>query len=280
MKKVFPALLIALTFVICNWTWVGAYSIDGDVSDWGIDLNQAIDSGYLDTHLPSHATVDHVTEDNTDINEGWCKVNPGWSYNNNYDAEAIYFDNDSVYGYIAIISGVGPNSTWKAGDIGIDISGDTATLVDQDSSASGGSASTTPYEYGISLQDTDSDNIPDKGTLKSANSWYNVHYDDPNSYNFTASDPWAISSGNDINDCLLAYSSTPINGHYVIETSFLLSDLGLSPGDEFNIHWTMGCGNDFLTLRAKVDPVPEPGTIMLVGAGLLGLALGSRKKKA
>ncbi len=283
-KRVFAVIMILLAF--CVWMSMDGYAasitIDGSVTDWGIDLSSAENSAYLDSHVPGKVSVDYITEDNTDINDGWFKVDPGWSYNNDYDAEAIYFDNDAEYGYIAIITGVAPDSTWEPGDIGLDVSPSEVDLVDQDSSATGASQATTPYEYGIELIDSEgNDGVPDQGALRSVRSWYNVRYDDPNSYDFTNSDPWAISeSASTIDDDLeLTYSSSAIEGHYVIETRFLLSDLGLSPGDEFNIHWTMQCGNDFLTLKAKVDPVPEPGTILLVGTGLLGLAMSSGRKK-
>ncbi len=279
MRKVVSVLLVLLAFFLYYHAYANAYSIDGSLTDWGISLNDAVSLGYLDSNVPAKASVDYVTEDNTDSSHGWVNVGPGWSNGNNYDAEAIYFDNDSTYGYIAIVTGVGPGSYWKAGDIGLNVTPDTAYLVDQDSSGTGGSNTTTPYEYGIALVDSDSDGIPDKGTLKRVTRWYNVRYDDPNTYDFTASDPWAILDGTTNRDVPLSYSSAAINGHYVIETRFLLSDLWLNPGDEFNIHWTMKCGNDFLTLEAKVDPVPEPGTILLVGTGLIGLALGRKKKK-
>jgi len=273
MKGMRCLAILALLIGLFCWMSTGAFavsiSVDGDVTDWGIDLNYAVDQGYLDNHLPSSPSADVETEDNDAINsDKWVQVYPGWSYNNDYDAEAIYFDNDSLYGYVAIITGVSPSSTWPAGDIGFDVDmSEYATLYDQDGT---GSAGDTPYEYGIKLSNKQ---------LYKVSSWYSAHYDgDPSPDYAKDSDPWAIMDGTSLGGVDLVYSSCP-NGHYVIETKFLLSDLGLNPGDEFNIHWTMKCGNDFLTLKAKVDPVPEPGTILLVGTGLLGLALGSRKRK-
>lgn len=45
------------------------------------------------------------------------------------------------------------------------------------------------------------------------------------------------------------------------------SDLGL--------HWTMSCGND--VIEGAFTPVPEPGTALLLGSGLIGLA-GIRRR--
>ena len=54
-------------------------------------------------------------------------------------------------------------------------------------------------------------------------------------------------------------------------------DLSLIPqlGDGLSFHWTMTCAND--VVEGNV-PVPEPGTMVLLGAGLLGLGIYSRRR--
>jgi len=54
-------------------------------------------------------------------------------------------------------------------------------------------------------------------------------------------------------------------------------------GKELGIHWTMLCGNDvieglFTPGSPGTNPVPEPTTALLFGAGLLGLAGCSRRR--
>lgn len=235
-----------------------AYVINGDVSDWGINLSLAQYKPYLDNNPPSGGLdIDYVTEDNADTTDGKIKVGPGYSYGNTYDAEAMYFDNDASYGYIVVINGLAsggaqdPNNSslwWDPGDIAIDFGTD------------GGYG----YEYGIDIS---------TGDLYQVSGWSDVYYGGHSDAN-----PWEIKTGTDIGDVTLAYSTTAINGHYVIETSFLLADLGLSPGDSLGIHWTQECGNDELELTADVDPVPEPATMLLLGSGLIGLAALGRKK--
>jgi hypothetical protein len=244
-----------------------AYMIDGNVDDWDINLSAATygssiqavhpntyftHDGYLDTHLPSGVNVDYVTEDNADESSSQnTYVGPGYTHTGNtYDAEALYFDNDNLFGYIAIITGVSQTEFWKPGDIAIDF----------------GVGGEYGYEYGIDIN-------TDTAGLYEVSDWNNVYYSVHSSAN-----PWAISSGTYIGDINLVYSSTAINGHYIIETSFLLSDLGLSTGDSFGIHWTMECGNDVLNLEADINPVPEPATMFLLGSGLIGLAALGRKK--
>ena len=46
---------------------------------------------------------------------------------------------------------------------------------------------------------------------------------------------------------------------------------------EFGFHYTMTCGNDVIEGAASA-PMPEPGTVFLLGAGLIAMAGFGRKK--
>ena len=220
-----------------------AYTVDGNLNDWGIDLYAANYQGYLNNHLPGGLNVNYVTGDY--VGPGGY-VGPGYG-GQIYDLEAIYFDNDHDYGYIAIITGFPQSGTavHGPGDIAMDIL----------------PCGEYNYEYGIDLETGNLIHMPD--------------WDDVSLY--SQSNPWTIGSGNVVDNCDVVYSSLAVNDHYVIEASFLLADLGLSMDDVFNIHWTMECGNDVLDLQADISAAPEPATFILLGSGLMGIRWLRRK---
>ena len=59
----------------------------------------------------------------------------------------------------------------------------------------------------------------------------------------------------------------------------------LQAGTDFTVQYTMGCGNDDLIGKGSIAPaapvggVPEPGTLFLLGSGLLGVAALARKQR-
>ena len=247
-----------------------AYVIDGLVmNDWGINLTEAVTKGYLDAHTPTAGNdIDFITEDNADATRntalwhGYWQVGPQYSAGNMCDAEALYFDNDATNAYIAIIQGLpfagaatpagsSPSYIWP-GDIALNTDGDNI------------------YEYGLNILSLT------QATLMRNCSWQNGQY---------SGTPYQITGGQNVQTPIsFAYSAAAINGHYVMEASIPLAALGLNAVDtvkNIGIHWTMSCGNDLLTLKADVNPVPipEPSTFILMSMGLIGSLFSFGRKR-
>ena len=55
--------------------------------------------------------------------------------------------------------------------------------------------------------------------------------------------------------------------------TFIFPNLG--PVDQLGFHWTMDCGND--VIEGQGTPLPEPGTLLLLGLGLAGLGIYRRR---
>ncbi len=246
MKKLLLGIASVVVVILISGS-AFAYTVDGAVTDWNSNINfsAATSIGYFDnpTLFPTSPTARYVTEDNAGAGAGWIQVGPGWSNGNTYDAEAMYFDHDATYAYVAVITGLPmTGASWLPGDIAFDTNGD--------------------YVYDAAL-------TMGGHFLSSVTLWNDVHYLTPPN-DFSEANPFTAANGTDQGalGAYFAYVSN-LNSHYVIESRIPLSWLGVdaNSANEVGVHWTMGCGNDYLNLK----PAPEPATFSLLGLGLVGL---------
>ena len=258
-------LFIIGIFLLVGKSFAGLYYIDGDlIKDWGVKPGL-----YGSSDWKPNEGVFWISEDQTGGDDAY--VGPGWG-GQLYDVEAIYFDYDNEYAYIAIVTGFPysgdywNNYRFLPGDIAIDFEIDGK------------------YEYGIIT--TSSYYRPYYAVLGSPGDVYRVTswavaYERTR-YEGTwkgESDPTVIKKGEKIGHVELCYKKKYYAGdykwHYVIETKVPLDIFGDDWGLPLRVHWTQTCGNDYLNLDVII---PEPSSIFLLSLGLFGLGSFFRKK--
>lgn len=231
--------------------------------EWNVDLASpdALNRGYLDVNTPTGGSnLRYITEDNAQLEPnpdragGNWYVGPEFSPRNLNDAEALYADTDNTYLYLCVIQGMPfDDVNTGAGDIGLDI--------DRDGN----------FEFGLDMLGQNSANLMGDCSWISGKNWHNTV--DTTDYFYRISGGTVVPS-----ETLFAFSDN-INSHYTIEARIPLAALGLVPSDGYNVHWGMGCSNDYLDLQ--VAPVPEASSMMLMGSGLLGfISIGTRRLMA
>jgi hypothetical protein len=257
--KVLPLAALVLATAVPGHASAGLV-LDGNLDDWQINRTTLVSA------LPGvHSTIEDSTG-GTDV-----RLYPGWG-GQAYDAEALYATIQDGSLWIALITG----HNWKyagygAGDFAIDF-------------GKNGS-----YDLGINV-------IPGgfgvAGGVYSHPTWalglwntagvYDPAHPDP-------AHPTSLTGGTLLGSAQYKYTDPNSGGvagygayqsdkHYIYELSVdvgLLRQAGWD-GSAFNIHWTENCANDSI----MVDPgksVPEPGSMVLLGAGMIGL-IGVRRK--
>mgnify|MGYP001369125919 CR=1 FL=1 len=251
-----------------------AYTIDGNLSDWGISHN-----GNANDWTPNSGVSFFSVEDQS--GSGAYYLNPGWG-GQNYDAEAMYVAWDNSNLYIAVATGHNPNTSntggnYAVGDIAIDIGNNGS------------------WDYGIELK---GDAGLTQSHIYSSPSWAYGIWTNTGAYtsNPATADhahPTSMISGSDSGLVSLSYTTSGTSGyginatdlHYFYEVAVPLSSFGntFGVGSQFNIHWTMNCANDAISVQGSRPPqnrIPEPGTLALLPLGMIGLAILRRRKSA
>lgn len=175
---------------------------------------------------------------------------------------------------------------YHSGDIFIDVDGDASYGTANNNTGGGLTSVNDTFGYDYALVLDFSDKTYDIYSLNSASVlkvWFGEN---------EGSNPWRYDSGGSLESQdngfeYLTGLTDAYTGFKGLSHNSLTVDLGfLDPGTKFISHFTMECGNDNLmgkgtTPASSHDPVvPEPGTIILFGSGLVGFAAFARARKS
>lgn len=214
------------------------------------------------------------------------EVEPPQATGQRWDLEGMFLDYGSQDAMFTMVGGydfLNGTAGQDPGDLFIDIDGDAVFGVNSRKAPTG--KPTWGYEFAIRFHS----DLDANGTVG-----YSVfqldaatQFDQSGPTDVASSTPWKVAEANVINTGRAAFwagltdDQTGFSGwgngdgsHYALQLSLQEALLNF----DFNVtyfHYTMECGNDDLI---GYDPVPEPGTVMLLGAGLLGLVAFGRKR--
>jgi len=140
---------------------------------------------------------------------------------------------------------------------------------------------TRGYKTGAKISTGDATQDTDVAGLYSVSAWNNDVY-------FGSSAPYGMDGGSLLvaaNGSNFQEGTGPGNlsgqlSYYNIFTFDLSNIAGLAQTFGFAAHWTMSCGNDEVEGSTQVTRVAEPGSLILLGLGLIGLVVTRRRIKA
>ncbi|MFH1898635.1 MAG: PEP-CTERM sorting domain-containing protein [Candidatus Desantisbacteria bacterium] len=231
---------------------------------FGIELRTNTQGYFTHDWTPVGTTANYVVHDN--------KFTTGALPLESYDIEAMYFDDDAINAYFAIVTSLPPQGVegtsyssaykginWGPGDIAFNLGGGT-------------------FEYGLST-------VLDPGRIQKNAKWQ--YTEGSMGFGKLGTPEMLVGTGDYLgNASYYNYYDTGVKERgystWVLEGTINKSIFD-NPfaGDNIGMRWSVSCNNDLVKLNANFDhntsAVPEPATIMLLTSGLMGM-MGIRKR--
>ena len=224
------------------------------------------------------------------------EVELGMEQTQRWDLEAFTLNGNvlTMIGGFDFKNGVPGYSNYKSGDIFISSDSSYGTPI-EDSVTGDGLQPVNKnfgYEYALSVNwsNLSYDVYKLDPTDTTTTVWYNQ-----NQTGTATSNPWKYASGGTkvgttgfgtggglLSDSVVSEYGLAgwdnDNKHYAVsfDLSSVIADADLY-GKNFYTHFTMGCGNDNM-IGEGTAPVPEPGTMMLLGIGMMAMAIYGKRR--